>query len=137
MSQISINQMALKIGATRQIDTNFNVESEISHAFSIQSKSEHVSIALSFIFQAIDFQKELLPLELQIGIDTIFHVNGLANYLNFKSKPEATSINKSLAEIIFSMAYATSRGIIFEKSIGTPFAGLIIPTVDTDDILNS
>lgn len=64
----------------------------------------------------------------------MFSVSNLGDYIS--EDVNSKRIDGNLGVAIMSIAYSTSRGIIFEKITGTALAGSIIPVIDPSKLIS-
>jgi len=84
---------------------------------------------LFFILDAVDDQQQAVGLKVEYGIEFHFEVE---NYQHLVKKlgNDELEIDIDLAATLLGLAYSTARGIIFERTRGTFFDGVILPTID-------
>lgn len=84
---------------------------------------------LFFILDAVDNQQQPVGLKVEYGIEFHFEIE---NYQRVVKKLDNNDlqIDVDLAATLLAMAYSTARGIIFERTRGTFFDGVILPTID-------
>lgn len=83
---------------------------------------------LFFQFQAQNEEGTNLGLNLDYGIEFHFQVENVHDFL--KEDEDSIQMDATLGATLMGMAYSTARGIIFERTRGTFFDGVIIPVVD-------
>lgn len=84
---------------------------------------------LFFSLEAQDQEEKPLGARIEYGIEFHFLVDNFQDFIR-SSKKEEVEIDASLAATLLGMAYSTARGIVFERTRGTFFDGVILPVID-------
>lgn len=103
----------------------FNIGHEIAHNYG-ENRSRY---RLFFLLNALDTEGAPLGVEVEYGIEFHFEVDNFKE-LTKKTKDGQLQIHLDLAATLFGMAYSTARGIVFERTRGTFFDGVILPVID-------
>jgi hypothetical protein len=64
----------------------------------------------------------------------VFSVSNLGDYIS--DHDNSKKIDGNLGVALMSIAYSTSRGIIYEKIAGTFLAGSVIPVIDPSKLIS-
>lgn len=76
-----------------------------------------------------------LGLRCRIALEFHFQISSIEKYVREVSG--SSKIDIALGYTLMSIAYSTARGILFEKTIGSYFKGIILPVVDPKEMLLS
>jgi hypothetical protein len=74
-------------------------------------------------------------LSLTASVFAHFRVENLSDFIIIDDKNKNITINRELAVLLVDIAFSTFRGILFERTSNTPFAGLILPIIRPDSLL--
>ena len=103
----------------------FNIGHNIAHNYN-EDRSRY---RLFFLLNALDTGGDALGVQVEYGIEFHFIVDNLKE-LTKKIKDGQLQVQFDLAATLFGMAYSTARGIVFERTRGTFFDGVILPVID-------
>lgn len=90
---------------------------------------------LFFSMNSQDNKGQPLGVKVEYGIEFHFQINNFKAFTQ-ESKEGGTQIDANLAATLLGIAYSTSRGIIFERTRGTFFDGLLLPVIDPYKLLH-
>lgn len=111
----------------REASFKFGLTRNIAHNYE-QGRSR---FRLYFSLEAQDKEEKPLGAKIEYGIEFHFLVDNFQDFVKkSKDKDEEIKIDISIAATLFGMAYSTARGIIFERTRGTFFHGVILPVID-------
>ena len=97
---------------------------EMAHNF----KDSGTRIRLYFQMNALNGKGELQGVKVEYGIEFHFVVENFQEFI--PNSKEDNLIDVALPATLLGMAYSTSRGIIFERTRGTFFQGVLLPVID-------
>ena len=109
-----------KIGAFE-----FGIANEVAHNF----EEGRARFRLYFTLDARDEEENPLGVKVEYGIEFHFLVENFQDFIH-EVKKDSTQVDIALGATLFGMAYSTARGIIFERTRGTFFDGIILPVID-------
>lgn len=108
----------------------FNIGHKIAHNYD-EDRSRY---RLFFLLNALDADGDPLGVEVEYGIEFHFQVDNLKD-LTKKIEEGQLQVSLDLAATLFAMAYSTARGIVFERTRGTFFDGVILPVINPYEAL--
>lgn len=108
----------------------FAVAKEIAHNFQ-EGRSRY---RLFFTLNALDPKETPLGVEIEYGIEFHFYVENFKDFIR-QSEEGVVQIDAALGATLLGMAYSTARGIVFERTRGTFFEGVILPVIDPFELL--
>lgn len=97
---------------------------EMAHNF----KDKGTRIRLYFQMNALDVEGGHQGVKVEYGIEFHFVVENFHEFIPTNKKESL--IDSALPATLLGMAYSTSRGIIFERTRGTFFQGVLLPVID-------
>ncbi|MET7000269.1 hypothetical protein [Chitinophaga defluvii] len=63
-------------------------------------------------------------------LEFIFEVSNLLEFIMLDDVKQTIKVDNQLGVTIASIAYSTARGVIFDKTQGTPLDGVILPVIN-------
>lgn len=101
----------------------------MSHSIANNIEEKRSRFRLFFSLQAKAESGEALGLKTEYGIEFHFFIE---NFDDFIRTSESTSpqMDINLGATLLGIAYSSARGIIFERTRGTFFNGVILPVID-------
>jgi len=111
---------------------DFGISNEMAH--NVEDKRSRCRIFLSLESHNSDNQP--IGLNLDYGIEFHFQID---NFLDFfkERKDGGLDMNSNLAATLLAMAYSTARGIVYERTRGTFFDGILLPVIDPYKVLEN
>ncbi len=103
----------------------FGIKQEMGHNYE-ENKSR---CRIYFKLEARDSSGKPIGLNVDYGIEFHFHVENLKDFF-IQDDNETMKMDASLATTLLAMAYSTARGIVFERTRGTFFDGIVLPVID-------
>lgn len=103
----------------------FGIAHETAHSF----EDKHSRFRLYFTMDARNEEEEPLGVTVEYGIEFHFYVENFQDFI-IESEGKELQMDSALPATLLGMAYSTSRGIIFERTRGTFFEGVILPVID-------
>ncbi len=103
----------------------FGIASDIAHNI----EKGRSRFRLYFTMDAVGEEEELLGVQVDYGLEFHFYVENFKDFTQ-KAEGDEVAINAMLGATLLGMAYSTARGIIFERTRGTFFDGVILPVID-------
>ena len=97
--------------------------------------ANQMRVRIYIILNGKNENNEAIGLKGEFGISFHFSIENLAAFS--KEVNGEIEIYADLAEHLINLAYATSRGIILERTQGTPFNGAILPVINAFQILQA
>ena len=82
----------------------------------------------------VDDQKSDVGVRGDFRFEYVFSVSNLGDYISDDN--DSKRIDGNLGVALMSIAYSTSRGIIYEKIAGTLLAGSVIPVIDPSKLIS-
>lgn len=105
---------------------NIGVEYAQDTAFNFDDSA--IRIRLEVKLDAVDEKNNSLGLSADYGIEFHFEVE---NFKDFVSEEKDTNkVSGLLGSTLMGIAYSTARGIVFDRTQGTFFKGIILPVID-------
>jgi hypothetical protein len=108
----------------------FGVARDIAHNFQ-EGRSRY---RLFFTLNALDPNETPLGVEIEYGIEFHFYVENFKDFTR-QSEEGVMQVDAALGATLLGMAYSTARGIVFERTRGTFFEGVILPVIDPFELL--
>ncbi len=109
---------------------DFGISNEMGH--SIEEKRSRCRLYLSL--DAHDNNEKPIGLSLHYGIEFHFFVENFSDFFRDR-KDGGVEMNSNLAATLLAMAYSTARGIVYERTRGTFFDGVLLPVIDPYKVL--
>jgi hypothetical protein len=110
---------------------------DVTHKSLINKDSELINHTLSFRFKSNVHENDSEPLCIfELVLDFLFKVSGIKKYI-INNDAVPTEILFELDATLLSIAFSTSRGIIMERTLSTPFRGILIPVIDVAKLLQA
>lgn len=113
--------------------SNFRVGFAQNSSFSFENRN--VRIRLDVIIEGIDEKENTVGLTGEFGIEFHFHVENFDEFVELKEGKKKVSFVLGLT--LLNIAYSTARGLILERTHGTYFNGIIIPVIDTHELMKT
>lgn len=88
---------------------------------------------LHIILEGLTKQEALLNLNAEFLMDFIFQIENLADFL--LEDDDIPQVHSILGATLLGICFSTSRGIVLERTKGTPFAGFILPVINPSKAL--
>jgi len=109
---------------------DFGISNEMGHNFN----DKRCRCRLYLSLDACDSMEKPIGLSLDYGIEFHFFVE---NFLDFfrDQKGKGIDMDSNLGATLLAMAYSTARGIVYERTRGTFFDGVLLPVIDPYKIL--
>lgn len=113
--------------------TQFSINYGLGYGIDLENNALGVEIGLEVV-PALP-KDTVGELNLETNIYTHFQIENLSHFTQVNEAEKSIIITNGLAEILVSIAFSTLRGIVFERTFNTPFAGLILPITRPDSLL--
>lgn len=97
-------------------------------------KKSAVRIRLDVILEALDKQEQFIGLDALYGIEFHFIVDNLDDFI--EDEGDTKKVKGLLGGTLMGIVYSTARGIIFDRTQGTFFRGVILPVIDPKDLIS-
>ncbi len=110
---------------------NISVAYAQDSAYNIKEKG--VRIRLEAKLEGHDDDDKNLGLEAEYGIEFHFVVDNIEDFID--EEKEEVEIKGILWGTLVGIAYSTARGIIFDRTQGTFFKGVILPVIDPKKLI--
>ena len=109
---------------------NFGVANQIAYHLA----RNMARYRLYFTLEAQDQEGKPLGVKVEYGIEFHFEVENLNDFA--KEQQDGTfQLDATMGATLLGIAFSTARGIIFERTRGTFFDGVILPVVDPFKVL--
>lgn len=69
-------------------------------------------------------------------IDFHYKIDNLMDFVDLEKDSNGFSVKSMLGATIAGISYSTSRGIILDRTQTTDFAGVLLPVIDPNQLLN-
>lgn len=89
---------------------------------------------LYFTLEAQDAEGQALGLKVEYGIEFHFYVENFQDFIHYPATGQPR-IDAALGATLLGIAYSTARGIVFERTRGTFFDGILLPVIDPFKVL--
>ncbi len=130
---VSINIIKANLDTTDEFLENqikpdffkFGLAQEIAYNFE-ESRSR---CRLFLTLEACDSDDKPIGLKVEYGIEFHFHVDNLQEFV-IETADGEPQLEASIGATLLGMAYSTARGIVFERTRGTLFSGVLLPVID-------
>jgi len=87
-----------------------------------------IRLRLNILLQGKNDKGELVNIKGEFGIEFVFHVD---NFQDLTQEENGSyEIPSSLVTTLSSLAYSTSRGIVFQETQSTVLRGILLPVID-------
>ena len=146
-----IDSSKLHVLSIKTIKGNINAEL-YDEAVVIDGHQFNINIEDGF-----DFNKKIMGITIEVNIqavnnvlgevpvtgsythEIIFEIDNLQDFIDTTIENEITKyvMDASMAVIPISIAYSTIRGIIFNRTQGTPLGSVILPIIDPKEFLKN
>jgi len=104
---------------------DFGMSNEMGH--DLENKNVRCRILLTLKARNVD--ESLLGLELEYGIEFHFRIDNFSDFYILE-KSGGFKMDSNLAATLLGMAYSTARGVVYERTRGTFFDGILLPVID-------
>ncbi len=147
VSKVNINDIQLV--RVRTLEQNFHVSEEflklptppklnptvdIAHKSFINKESQLINHKMMFKFKSQHDDQATEPLcTFDLILDFVFKIDGLDKYIVSQDLP--VKVLFDLEATLVSIALSTSRGIVMERTLSTPFRGILIPVINVSKYL--
>jgi len=120
-----INEVAL---------ARFNVGMKSESAFNLQENYRRLVIFVKI--KAVGEGGAVLDAvaEYQIAFD--FIIDNLNDFVEFEEDKEHFNVSPVIGATVAGIAYSTCRGIVFDRTQGTDFNGVILPVINPHQLLD-
>ncbi len=120
-----INEVAL---------ASFNVGVKSESDFNLQENYQRLIIFVKI--KAIGATEAVLDAvaEYQIAFD--FIIDNLNDFVEFEKNKEHFNVSPAIGATVAGIAYSTCRGIVFDRTQGTDFNGVILPVINPYQLLS-
>ena len=93
---------------------------------------------LTILIKGIDLDKKENGISGEFTIDFVFSYYEFEKMIiNNSDEDNKTVISKGFTSTLLGLAYSTSRGIIFTRTLGTPLEGCTIPVINSMNLLDT
>ncbi len=106
---------------------------EFSHDIAYNFDEKAARIRLFFNIYGKNENDERIGVYAQIDLEYHFQLENGQKY--FKKEKDNFVVNQDMVANLFSVAYATARGIIWQLTLPTVLQGVILPVVDATEFL--
>ncbi len=103
----------------------FGLANELAHNY----EKGRARYRLFFTLDGHDAKRKPLGVKVEYGIEFHFQVDNFRDFAREKESGEV-EIDVTLGATLLSMAYSTARGIVYERTRGTFFDGVVLPVID-------
>ena len=110
---------------------NISVQYAQNSAFNFEEKA--IRIRLEILMIAVDGEDKELGLNAEYGIEFHFVVENLDKFIEVEG--DTKTIHGMLGGTLMGIAYSTARGIVFDRTQGTHFKGVILPVIDPKELV--
>ncbi|MCZ8286907.1 MAG: hypothetical protein O9353_15755 [Bacteroidia bacterium] len=111
----------------------FKTGYEVSHGIAPETNS--VRFIFTVKFEAINEQRETIPVSAEYTMEFIFMVDNLDSFIEVKQ--ERINFDTNMAATLVGILYSTARGIILSRTQGSLMDGVILPVMSPKDLLVS
>lgn len=108
----------------KPVSFSFDFGKEIAHIF----EEGHSRLRLYFHLAALGKEGEKLGVEVEYGIEFHFRVENFQDFV--QEKKGNIQMDAGFVATLLGMAFSTARGIVFERTRGTFFEGIVLPVID-------
>lgn len=105
----------------------------LNTTYSIVAKN--IRVRLSIELKSTNGEEETVGVDGEFVIEFTIHVDNLDEFIITKDGKQI--IDKKLEVTINGIVYSTARGIVYEKTIATPFEGVLLPVIDPDLLIEN
>lgn len=110
---------------------NISVQYAQNSAFNFEEKA--IRIRLEILMLAVDSEDKEIGLNAEYGIEFHFVVENLDEFIEVEG--DTKTINGMLGGTLMGISYSTARGMVFERTQGTHFKGVILPVIDPKELV--
>jgi len=112
-----------------------NISVQYAQKSSFNFKKKAIRIRLETLMQAVNDDDEEIGLNAEYGIEFHFIIENLDEYIEEDEKTK--TINGTLGGTLMGIVYSTARGIVFDRTQGTHFKGVILPVIDPKELISN
>ena len=110
-----------------------NIEGQVAHTSAYNISENLFMMGLQSVVKTVGLDT---PLECKFRVDFHFEVDNLEEMFEYNEE-DFPIFEELFVATLAGIAYSTFRGIIFEKTSGTPWNEIILPVLNPATILNS
>lgn len=111
---------------------DFGISNEMAH--NVDDKKSRCRIFLDL--EAHNSENEPIGLSLDYGLEFQFYVDNFSDFFK-ERKSGKVDMDITLAATLLAMAYSTARGVVYERTRGTYFDGILLPVIDPFKVLEN
>ena len=112
--------------------SNFQVQMGHETAFNTPAKLARYRLYITL--EAVDEKEAKVGASVYYGIEFRYQINNLEDFV-IDEKDDHPMIDVNIGTTLLAMSYSTARGIIYERTRGTFFNGVLIPVIDPSKVL--
>lgn len=112
---------------------NISVQYAQNSAFNFEEKA--IRIRLEILMQALNNEDKEMGLNAEYGLEFHFVIENLDEFT--EAEEGTKTINGTLGSTLMGIAYSTARGIVFDRTQGTHFKGVILPVIDPKELIKN
>lgn len=93
-----------------------------------------VRIRLEILMDALNVEDKEIGLNAEYGLEFHFVIENMSDFI--EEKEEVKHVKGILGGALMGIVYSTARGIVFDRTQGTYFKGVILPVIDPKGLVN-
>lgn len=113
---------------------NFNIGMKSDSGFNLQENYHRIVIFLKI--KAVNERGEIIDASAEYQIEYHFTIENLNDFVEYQDNGENFTVSPTIGATIAGIAYSTSRGIVFDRTQGTDFNGVILPVINPSHLLD-
>ena len=108
----------------------------MAHDLGYNAREQLSRCRLFINLEALDAKDNPLGPTLEYGLEFVFQLGNLQDFIA-EETDTGPKMAASIGATLLGMAYSTARGIIYERTRGTYFDGVLLPVIDPYEALVS
>jgi hypothetical protein len=110
---------------------DFNTESRF------QREQKLVRLYLEISIKCYDEDNDFNGITADYTHEFVFEVDNMEELVTFDDERRTATAENDLGLTLASIAYSTARGIIFDRTQGTPLNGVILPVINPNELIST
>jgi hypothetical protein len=136
---LSVKTLKSSVSATEDYVNNqvkpAGVEINVGLKTACSIAAKNIRVRLSIELNSTNGEEETVGVNGEFVIEFTIHVDNLDEFIIKQDGKQI--IDKKLEVTINGIVYSTARGIVYEKTIATPFGGVLLPVIDPDLLIEN
>lgn len=134
---ITLNVYKALVNTSKEyLDNPVNIENiQVKYAqdSAFNFNENGIRIRLEVILDALNKDNEAIGLNAEYGVEFHFVVDNMNEFIVEEGKTK--KLKGILGGTLMGISYSTIRGIVFDRTQGTFFRGVILPVIDPNELI--